>query len=387
MSKSLGNIISPYEVIDKYGADTLRYYMIGGANAGVDINYNFDDVKAKYRNLTVLWNLHNFLIDCARTIKANPKEVSAQLSLEEEFIFSKLNTTIKRVTELFEQYRIDEVPWAIEELFLELSRTYLQLTREKSSVGSKVERETVLYTIYNVLLETSKLFAPIAPLITEKIYQNLKKEFGLQEESIHLLDWPSYNKNQINERLEKSFENIKQIIQAVLSGREKLGLGVRWPLKEVVIVSKNKEMIDSVKSLVDIVKTHTNVKDVSIQENLTVVKQVIKADYKKLGQDFREDAPKIIAKLTEVSAEEAIDKIDKEGKLELKIDGKKVEIVKEHLIIQRVVPLTYVEEEFRNGFIYLNKERTDELEAEGYARETVRRIQALRKEHGFVKTD
>lgn len=387
MSKSLGNIISPYEVIDKYGADALRYYMIGGANAGVDINYNFDDIRVKYRNLTVLWNLHNFVIDYAKTTGANPTKVSAELSLEEKFILSKLNTTIRRATGLFEGYKIDKVPWAVEELFLELSRTYLQLTREKSSLGSRVEKETVLYTIYNVLIETLKLLAPIAPFITEKIYQNLKVEFNLKEESIHLFDWPSADKGLVDEGLEASFEVAKQLIQAVLSGREKLQLGVRWPLKELVIVTADKDVMGAVRSLKDIIKTHTNVKNIRLQEALEGVKLVVKADYKKLGPDFGKNAPKIIARLSEISPEKIVNRLNKEGKIELSIDGKNVEIVKEHLVIQRVVPLAYIEEEFKNGIVYLNKERTDELESEGYARELMRRVQALRKENGLKKTD
>ncbi len=387
MSKSLGNIISPYEVIDKYGADALRYYMIGGSNAGVDINYNFDDVKVKYRNLTVLWNLHNFLIDYARTLKTNPKNVSAQFNLPEKYIFSKLNSTVQKATELFEEYRLDEVPWVIEELFLELSRTYLQLTREKSAMGNDVEKKTVLYTVYNVLLESLKLFSPVSPFITDNIYQNLKKEFGLREESIHLFDWPSHNKSQIDEKLERGFESVRHIIQATLSGRERLQLGLRWPLKEMIVVTKNRDVTDAVKSLGDIIKIHTNVKAVKLQEELAGVKQVVKADYNKLGPDFGSDTPKIIAKLAQISPGEIVNNLNKGGKLILKINGKYVELVKEHLIIERIVPLLYTEEEFRNGFVYLSKERTDELEAEGYAREAMRRIQALRKKNGLIKSD
>ncbi|GAG40745.1 unnamed protein product, partial [marine sediment metagenome] len=108
MSKSLGNIISPYEVIDKFGADTLRYYMIGGANAGLDINYNMEDTKIKHKNLTVLWNIHKYLIDLVKNSSIDLRKLKIdkkKASIEEKYIISKLNSTIKKATELFEKYK------------------------------------------------------------------------------------------------------------------------------------------------------------------------------------------------------------------------------------------------------------------------------------------
>lgn len=388
MSKSLGNIISPYEAIDKYGADALRVYTIGGTSAGVDLNYNFDDLRMKHRNLSVLWNLHNFLIDYSKTLKINPKELkSARLSVEEEYIFSKLNSTIITATELFEQYRLDEIPKLIEELFLELSRFYIQITREKSSVGEEHEKKAVLYTVYNVLVESLKLMAPLAPFISEKIYQNLKEEFKLKEESIHLFDWPKPNEKKINKKLEKEMENVKFVIQAILSGREKVNLGVRWPLKEVIVVTKNKEAGEAVKSISELIKMQTNVKEVYVEKEFKKVKSTIKVDYKQVGFDFKQDTPKIVAKLSQVSPESILEAIEKKGKYELKINGKQIAIIKEYLLVKREIPSNFAEAEFRGGFVYVNKERTDELEAEGYAREAMRHIQALRKEAGLEKND
>ena len=152
-------------------------------NAGEDFNFSWDECKTKNRLLLVLWNTHKLLINLSKDNKVNPfKLKNVKLDTEEKYIFSKLNSSIEKATKLFDEYRLNEVPWVIEELYLELSRTYIQLIREKYSTGSNEDKKIVLYTIYNVFIEILKLLAPIAPFITEEIYQNLKKEFKLKIE-------------------------------------------------------------------------------------------------------------------------------------------------------------------------------------------------------------
>ncbi|MCK4521911.1 MAG: isoleucine--tRNA ligase, partial [Nanoarchaeota archaeon] len=203
MSKSLGNIISPYEVIDKHGADVLRYYMCQ-TSAGTNINFNWEDVKQKQRNITVLWNIHKFLIDLSNELKVNPSKLNPKggFSLEEKYIVSKLNSTIRHVTILFDKYKIDETIAPIENLFLELSRTYIKMVRDKASLGKKEEKEVVLFTLYNVLIECLKMFSVICPFITEKIFLNLKEQFNLKETSMHMCKWPESDQASIDAELE-----------------------------------------------------------------------------------------------------------------------------------------------------------------------------------------
>ncbi len=390
MSKSLGNYILPQEVIIEYGADTLRYYMIGGTAPGVDINYNFDDMKVKHKNLTILWNLHKFVIEMAKNLKVNPAELDLEkfdIDIEERYISSRLNSTIKKVTELFDDYKLNETPLEVEKLFLDLSRIYIQLTRGKAATGDNQEKKIVLYTVYNVLFETLKLLAPVTPFITEAVYQNLKHQFKLKEESIHLFMWPLHNNELIDEDLESSMETVGEIMQGALALREKIQMGVRWPLKELVITTTDKNVIDSVEKLREVIKKQVNVKEVNILDSLPNVKVKIKADYSQIGPDFGDKAPKIIAQLTIDSPETVLKQIQEKGKYSCKINGEIVNIAKEHLIVTREVPMNYVENGMKSGFIYLNKEMTDELEAEGFARELMRRVQALRKKAGLQKSD
>lgn len=390
MSKSLENYILPQEVIMEYGADTLRYYMIGGTAPGVDINYNFDDMKVKHKNLTVLWNLHKYVIEMAKNLKINPSDLDLEkyeVNVEERCMFSKLHSAIKKATELFDEYRLNETPWVAEELFLELSRTYIQLTRDKSAMGSDEDKKVVLYTAYTVLMGSLKIFAPIVPFIAERMYQNLKNEFKLNEESIHHFDWPKYDESLIDKELEQNMIIASEIVQSALAVREKMQLGVRWPIKEIVISTKDHNVMAAVEKMKDVIKKQVNVKAIGLVESMKGVKLKIKADYSHIGPDFGDNAPKVIAQLTINSPETILKSIQEKGKYSCKIDGEAVNIVKEHLIVAREIPLPYEEGAFRGGFIYLNKEITDELEAEGFAREIMRRVQALRKKAGLQKSD
>ncbi|MBI2661112.1 class I tRNA ligase family protein [Candidatus Woesearchaeota archaeon] len=390
MSKSLGNYILPAEIVMDYGADTLRYYMIGGTSPGVDINYNFEDMKVKHKNIGVLWNLHKYVIDMASNLGVNPAELkfsSNDLGTEEKYIFSRLHSTINAVTELYEKYRLNEVPKHIESLFLDLSRTYIQLTREKSGRGSDEEKRMVLFTVYNVLLESIRMFATIAPFISEKIYLNFRDKFAFKNESISHYGWPEADSSMINPELEKGMEAASEIVQAGLALRERLQLGVRWPLKEVLVVSNNQEVLKSAQGLKEIIMVQVNAKEANFRDKMQGVRQKAKADYSKLGPVFGELVPKIIAHLTINSPETILEGIEKNGKYECSIDGRKVAILREHLSISREVPPPYEEMAFSKGYVYLNREITDELEAEGFAREVMRRIQALRKKAGLQKRD
>jgi isoleucyl-tRNA synthetase len=324
MSKSLGNFISPYEVIDKMGVDVLRYYMCG-MTAGENINFSWDDAKQKQRNLVVLWNIANYLLGLASELELNPakieeKKIKAKLATEEKYIFSKMNSAIKKATEFFESYSIDKTISVVEELFLDLSRGYVQMIRDKAAVGSKEEKEVVFYTIYKVLLECLKLFAPIAPFVTEKIYQSLKHEFKLETESIHLFDWPKQDEKMIDSKLEEQMIAAQEIITAVMFAREKAGLGVRWPVGHIELVTKDKAVAEALEALGEIIKTQVNVKEIHLHESAPSVEKHIEVDV-------------------------------------------------------------------RGGKLYLNPERTPELEAEGFARELMRKIQSLRKKAGLEKVD
>ncbi len=391
MSKSIGNIISPTEVTSKHGADVLRNYM-SQTSAGEDINFSWDECAVKERQLQVLWNIHKFLISLSQENNFNPSKVNIKkiiqsCEIEEKYILSKLHRTISKVTTLLEEYKLNEIIAPLEELYLELSRTYIQAIREKSSTGSSKEKEMCIVTIYHVLFEALKMFSIIAPFNCEAMYLNLKEAFSLKEKSISHYTWPTSEQKLINLNLEESMDIAKNILQAALQAREKAKLGLRWPIKELIVATTNEKIVKAVQNLEDLLKKQINCKDVKVTDSFAQVKKKVKADYAKLGPVFGKLSPQIIAKLSSDSAQTILNHIEKQGAYIFKLDGKEIKITKDMLVIEEELPLHYVVGEAKELRVYLNKERSEELEIEGFARELMRNIQQIRKEAGMQKTD
>lgn len=390
MSKSMGNIISPYEVMEKHGADVLRYYMCS-TNSGQNINFSWDDIKLKQRNLLILWNVHKLLIENCELYGINPAaltdKVYDKMTIAESYILSRLHSTIQQITELYDAYRIDEVVEPMEKLFLDLSRKYIQFVRDTLSDGEDAERRLVLKTIYTVLMEFLKMFSTFCPFITETIYQNLKEAFNLNEESIHLCDWPKADKKLIDKDLESGFDISESIIQAILNSREKIQLGVRWPLLEAIVVCEDEPTLNALEQLSDIVRSQTNLKDLILLKEFKEVRFLVKFNTSQLGKDYASDAKKILDYLSKKTPETVYKTIKQQGSMTINIDKNQYTIRMEHLIVTKEIAANLILTELKGIDIYVNKERTLELDAEGFSREAMRRIQDLRKKNGFVKLD
>jgi len=249
MSKSLGNIIPPYEVIDKYSADIMRNYLCS-VTAGETISFNWEDIKVKQRNLIILSNMASYILDLE---KQKPKKGAP--GLEEKWILSKCNSTLKKVTELFESYRLDETIPEIENLFITLSRDYIKFVRDKAP-----ENSSVLETLKEVYTTVLKMFAPIAPFLTESLWQQMKQK----EESIHLTSWPKHDAKKINNQLEEDFMLAMWQIEKGLASRDEKKLGLRWPLAKATITYHKKFTNDIEK----IIANQLNVKQIKWKHGL-----------------------------------------------------------------------------------------------------------------------
>ncbi len=384
MSKSLGNVISPNEVIEKYGSDVMRYYFVGSANPGEDMNYNFEDLEIKRKNLNILFNLTELLknnaeVEGIKKIEEITKEEYEQLDLISKAMLSINNTKLKEITKNYEQYYLDRIPWNIEEIYLELSRNYIQFIREKLSYKSK-EKKAVLKVIANSIKKTILTLAPITPHLTEHLHKELKKLLDFKEESIHLEEYPSYKEEYIDEELEKTYRDMLNVRQAVLSARDKAGRGIRWPIKEAYIVSL--ENIEKIKIFEENLKTQLNVKKIIFTNKFEADKIKIELDKGLIGKTFKKDSKKIIEKLSSITEEETkkiVEELEKEGKAKITIKEEEYIIDKDMIKIHHILPENYIAATFEKGTVYINLEEDEKIIKEGLLREITRHIQEKRK--------
>jgi len=246
MSKSLGNIISPYEVIDKFSADIMRNYLCA-MTAGETISFNWEDVKVKQRNLMMLFNVANYILDLERQ-----KLQKGKPRVEEKWILSKYHSTLERITELFDQYRLDETIPLIEDLYILLSRDYIKFVRDKAT-----EDSAVLDTLKEIYLGILKMFAPAVPFLTEHIWGQM----GQKEESVHLCSWPKFDAKKIDKKLEEEFDVAMRIIEKGLAERDREKVGLRWPLSKAVV----KSSLNISQELIEVVKNQLNVKKLEVK--------------------------------------------------------------------------------------------------------------------------
>ncbi|MDD9953138.1 MAG: isoleucine--tRNA ligase [Candidatus Woesearchaeota archaeon] len=367
MSKSQGNYILPQEVTEKYGADATRYYMIGAANPAIDMKYNFEDLETKFKHLLVFWNMHKYILDLGPGKTSEP-------GFEEQYILSRMHSTIKTATEAMDNYKLNELPGIVEQFLLDLSRTYIQLVREKT------DKELVAATLATTYKAGLLLFAPVAPFFTEHVYQQLKEPLGWEEESIHLCGWPTFDQKSINEQLEQDVALAKDTIAAILEARDRARLGVRWPVQTVHITCST-EQEQAITRMQDLINVQTNVKELSfehVQPNYD-----IKPNAKALGKEFGEKTGDVIGLIKKHTAD--ITKMLNEEGESISIDG--ITLTQQHLNITIEAPEPYTLGTGANMTVYLDTTRTEALDQEGFAREVTRRIQQLRKKAGLVKAD
>lgn len=384
MSKSQQNYILPSEVVETYGADTLRYYTIGAANPGFDLNYNMEDVRLKHKNLLILWNLHNFVLDLSKTVGMNPDMIKKRAyhpDLPEIYIRSRLHSTIDAMTKAFQEYRLNETPWLFENLYMDLSRTYIQMVREKAAQGTEKEKQTVLKTVFDLLMDLLVLAAPIVPFFAEQVYQNLKQAFDLEERSIHLYPWPKAKEEHQDKELEHNMNLIQKLVSNILALREKNRLGLRWPVQEVIIDTKNKALIAAINQLEHLLAQQVNAKGIRVKHLTTDLE--VKPNYKAIGMRFGKQTTEVVDALAAHHAE--VVKALQEDQTEFSLGA--FTVTKEMLEVSRKLPEGLAAVEISEGTIYLDTHLTAELEAEGYAREVMRRVQQLRKKAGLHKKD
>ncbi len=384
MHKSLGNIISPEEVVETYGVDLLRLYLLSATALGSDMKFNYTEVERIENDLRILWN---FFYLATRYMEMDEFSLSTvkQEKLERHFTPEDkwiVSHTKGLASELDQKLRDMEVPKAVRRLLEygteDLSRWYGKLIRSRLWIEEEDPAKAAVYlTFYKVFKILLPLLGIFAPHFAEFLYQRtIRKIDRKAPESVHLLDFPkSGGRHTV---LEDHMEIVREVTKAGLAARQKSDVKLRWPLPEAVIETNIKNVKSAVKSLKTLLKDTLNVKSLAIKE---VDRRVVCHPlYTSLGPKYKEDAEKVARKLEELNGNEVRRKLKESGSYQVNVDGESYEISSEDVKFELLPPEYYVSEEIPGGHIFLLTKRGDQLKAEGYVRDLVRRIQEMRKE-------
>lgn len=321
MSKSAGNIISPFEVTEKYGVDALRFYLLRASAPWEDIPFSWEGVRNAHRMLNILWNVYVFAITYMALDKFDPSRASFDaikhaFKAEDTWLISRLESVKREVTDHLDKYNLHLACRTLEHFILEdLSRWYVRLVRNRTWIEADDPVKLSAYrTLYDALATIAILLAPITPHIAEELYSNLVRTHP----TVHLCDWPKVNANRHNIELETQMNIIRELVELGAAARQKVKLKLRIPCKRVIIQTDVPEIKRAVTSLEPILLSQTNCKRAEVISTATVLPSTATP----------------------------------------------------HLAVS----------EFKQGRVYIDTEPTPELRAEGYARELVRRIQQMRKE-------
>ena len=399
MSKRLGNSVDPFETLKKYGADAMRWYMVANANPWDNLKFDLEGVEEVRRKfLGTLYNTYNFFALYANLDGFFYDEKST-IPLEkrteiDRWILSELHTLIKNCETFYENYEPTKVARAIQNFVVDyLSNWFVRLSRRRFwKADSDTEKIIAYQTLYECLLEVSKLAAPIAPFYMENLYKDLTK--NEKKISVHLEDFPKFHRNFINTDLEKKMQQAQKITSMVLALRKKQKIKVRQPLARMMIPVLNAAMKADLKHLQDLICAETNVKSLELLEDTSdILLKKIQPNFKKLGPKIGKDL-KFVNKAIQNLNQKEIAKIEQQGKLVLSIANEKnkekkrnFELKLEDVVISSKDIKGWLVSNEGNLTVALDIQITKELEQEGIAREMVNRVQNLRKEMDLQMTD
>jgi len=394
MSKRLGNTVDPFEIIEKHGADPLRWYMMTNSqpwdNLKFDVN-SVDEVKRKF--FATLYNTYSFFALYANVdgFTYSKGEVPVEERPEiDRWIISLLNTLVKEVDTHLEDYEPTRAGRAIQEFVVEhLSNWYVRLNRKRFWGGDfTTDKRAAYQTLYTCLETVSRLMAPIAPFYSEKLFSDLNQVTHRHTaNSVHLCDFPSHNQEHIDKGLEDRMDIAQRISSMVLGLRRKVNIKVRQPLNKLMIPVLNNGFQEKVEAVKDLILTEINVKDIEfLKDTSGILVKRIRPNFKSLGPRFGKLMKQIASEVQKMTQED-IAGFEKEEKWKLDVSGEEIILRPEDAeITTEDIPGWLVSSD-SSLTVALDITITEELRQEGIAREFINRIQNYRKESGFEVTD
>jgi isoleucyl-tRNA synthetase len=394
MSKRLGNAADPFETLSTYGADATRWYMIANANPWDNLKFDIGGIaEVRRKFFGTLYNTYSFFTLYTNLDKFNYSEDDIPLNERPEidrWILSELHTLIEKVDMFYGSYEPTKVARAISNFTQEyLSNWYVRLSRRRFWKGDYQQDKISAYqTLYTCMVTIAKLGAPIAPFFMDRLYLDLNFVTNKETfESVHLADFPKYDKGFIDKALERKMENAQTISSLVLSLRAKEKIKVRQPLQKIMIPVSNKTQKEEILAVSDLIKHEVNVKEIELLEDASdiLIKQ-IKPNFKALGPRFGKDM-KLISSVINKFTSEDINKIEQSGIFAVEINGESIalKLADVEITSQDIEGWLVANEGALT--VALDVTLTEDLRKEGIARELVNRIQNLRKDSGFDVTD
>jgi isoleucyl-tRNA synthetase len=403
MSKRLGNAVDPFEVLQKFGPDATRWYLISNANPWDNLKFDAEGIaEVRRKFFGTLYNTYSFFSLYANIDGFDYSEKDLPIKERPEidrWILSELNTLIKKVDVAFADYEPTKATRAISDFVQEnLSNWFVRLSRrrfwkpvsnhETLSSDSEKDKISAYQTLYTCLCTVAKLGAPVAPFYMDRLYKDLTKATQKEnEESVHLAKFAECNENFIDKELEHKMQKAQSICSLVLSLRRKEKIRVRQPLKRIMIPILNETERQEILAVSDLIKAEVNVKDIELLDDASgILVKKIKPNFKVLGPKYGKEMGLISKAIQQLDASD-INKIEQTGKITLDINEKSINLGLDEVEISSQDIEGWLVANSGSLTVALDVTITKDLREEGIARELVNRIQNLRKDSGFQVTD
>ena len=390
MSKSKGNAVDPFDALNKYGADAIRWYFYINSAPWLPNRFHGKAVVEGQRKfMSTLWNTYAFFVLYADIDNFDPTKYELnydQLPVMDKWLLSRLNTTVQAVDNDLANYKIPEAARALQEFVDEMSNWYVRRSRERFwAKGMEQDKINAYMTLYTALVTVAKAAAPMIPFMTEDIYQNLVRSIDADApESIHLCDYPEVNEAWIDKDLEANMEELLEIVVLGRACRNTANIKNRQPIGTMYV--KAEKAMD--KFYTDIIADELNVKEVKFADDVeSFISYSFKPQLRTVGPKYGKLLNGIRTALSEVDGTAAMKELRDNGVLVLDIAGNRVELAEEDLLIETAQSEGYVTETDGETSVVLDTNLTPELIQEGFVREIISKVQTMRKEAGFEVMD
>ena len=390
MSKSKGNAVDPFDALQTYGADAIRWYFYTSSAPWLPSRFAGKTVVEGQRKfMGTLWNTYAFFVLYANIDNFDATKYSLEydkLAVMDKWLLSRLESTVKAVDDNLANYRIPEAAKALQSFVDDMSNWYVRRSRERFwAKGMEQDKINAYMTLYTALVIVAKAAAPMIPFMTEDIYQNLVKSIDASApESIHLCDFPEVHENWIDPKMEEDMADLLEIVVMGRAARNTANIKNRQPIGTMYVKSEF-QLSEFYK---EIIEDELNVKEVVFKDDIAdFISYSFKPQMRTVGPKYGKLLNKIKTTLSELDGNKAMAELKSTGELKLDIDGQEIVLLEEDLLIDMAQMEGYVSESDHTITVVLDTNLTPELIEEGFVRELVSKIQTMRKEAGFEVMD